>query len=217
MSLSLSYSFPKADAKNKKYWYGMYRDRLLCNANSIDDMKEITKNNEHIDVPIGIRMLAETDVVWFDMPNYVMYVNPVTDSWYDLIWHFMRDECFDGMFIDANKNVIIKNVMHGTTTGYYRIKYMSWMVVINRCIERYSIYEWIDTIPESGFHILRFRNARAVSYNYTAYMQTLFNGYRKVIDKNEYKSPKMLKDIIEGNTTQKTTSRLTDICVVCME
>jgi len=217
MQLNAKYKFPRIDGSGGKFWYTVaFNGRLFRHTNLYENFKEITPTNEKIDVSHFV-VENRFKFSWTCIPCNIIYVNRTTDNWYDLVYHFMYGYGFSEMYINDKKDVVIKiHVEKYNTTIYYGIKYMSWFIeyidLMLICVKQ----AYCD-VSNDGFYYIGNQNAKFENTNKQEIVSELLKGHRVVLDKDTYKTVKMVRDIIEDQTQPIFVDKMHDIKVVCAE
>lgn len=209
MHLNLRYRFPSQSATGERYWYAIIDNNKLVRHNGdYRDFKEITPTNEIKNIEVKLFL----DYPWTSLSHKVCYVNSSTDNWYDLVYHFLYCMGFEKMYINDKKDVIVRYKMYTSLYIIYALEYMSWNICIHN-ISNLSQYTSIVTVPRDGFCIISSGEGTFIETDNNYFVQ-LLEGYVEVVSNDNYKTPNMIKDIIE-NKTLSMVRRMYDMSIVC--
>jgi len=213
MRLNLKHRFPVRDNSNRRFWYMACAGRLLRHVDEYEELVEITPTGETINI-IEETKPSTSGYLWNSFQHNIMCVNRETDDWYDLVYHFLWCDGFKGLYINASKDVCIEiHVAILNRIGYYTVRYMTWIIELRGNWLNFN--EIIRTdVSLSGFYCMNSLCRPNLGLTSQELHDDVLEGYTEVISKNNYKTKKMVVDIIEGNT-YKIVKKLYDVNVVC--
>jgi len=213
MALNLRYRWPQKNSSGQKYFYSIIEKcGILRHTDDYNDIKKITADGESLDMSHLNGIVISS--CWTNFIHEIMYVDHDTDTWYNLVYHFMYCDGFEGMYINNKKDVIIEMNITYSTKIYYILQYMKWTITYYDICNNTTIYIDSINLSNSGFYqIITPKSKIAIGYN-RCIINAVLDGFRKVVSKDNYKTKKMVTDIIEGKTIS-INKRLYDVSVVC--
>lgn len=197
----------QADNKTQ-FWYNAINNKLIRHTNYFEDFKEITSSGEVLDIDKG----TYKDGLWTKYEHKVFYVNSSTDDWFDLVYRFLYCPYFVKMYVNNKKDVIMVYNFSNDLTDFYMLEYMAWKVRAYSVSDIGVIITNI-VVPRDGFCVLLSNDMELNSVNKNNIKQML-TSFRKVVSNRDYKTKKMIKGIIEGNTIS-IVNRLYDVNIMC--
>jgi len=207
--INLSFKYKYKNNQNIRFYYWIYQRRMFCyTIDGKEEKYEITKYGEYIP--------SDNSIVYptVGRPHEIMYYNSRTDTWYDLLYHFVCSKGFTKLYInDVGDVVIYFNSSDWADGTYVSLKYESFEVS-----SYWRSFKFADmftvTIPKDRFFIMNhlLHGGKQVGdYNNT--IKSLLHNFRLVVDNGNYRSVKTIKRLINGDKL-RVTQAFCDIDIV---
>jgi len=212
--IGLRFRFRVENEDKRRCYYWVRDDKLYCyGITGTKKNYEVSKYGVYM--PVNISPVFPT----IGRIHEIMYRNSRTDTWYDLVWHFMNSRGLIRLYNNYACDVVAHFNDDWDHNVYLLVKYGSFEVKYYTFDSPFAGRVFTAQIPEDRFYIMSdlFHDSNILNITGNNLIDELLVGFSVIIDDDKkYITMKMLKELIHG-TEIRIADKLHDIKVMCTE